>query len=149
MHKDFNIEKYNKKIKLYFTNKNLTNEDIEDLTQETICRIYESLNRFSYRSSISTWIYAICKNVYYEYIRKSKTIEELNVESVFIDDETSRIEINILLERLPKRLKLIYDKRYQLGMTIKEISRELNIPQGTVKYYIYEIKKFLKLKYEA
>lgn len=148
MHKKVNIDQYYKKIEMFFYNKHLSSEDIEDLTQESICRIYESMKRFNHKSTISTWIYSICKNVYYEHIRRGKIIKEIYVESPFIDREISRIEINILLDRLPTKLKLIYDKKYKLGQTISEISRELEIPEGTIKYYIYEIKEFLKLSFK-
>lgn len=140
----FDINIYIKKIKYFFQSKNLSREDIEDLTQESICRIYENLHRFKGKSSISTWIYSICRNVLYEKYKKSKKVKTLEFEPSVTDTENDKIELDLVLSKMPNYLKRVYDRKYRLNMKIKEISVDLSIPEGTIKYYIHLIKEYLK-----
>ncbi len=147
MSNTIDISLYIKKIKYFFQAKNISREDIEDLTQESICRVYENIHKFNGNSSISTWIFSICKNVLYESYRKSPNVSSLEFEPAIKDTDKEKIELDIILSKMPGYLKRVYDRKYRLNMKIKEISAELNIPEGTIKYYIHQIKEYLKLNY--
>jgi len=47
-------------------------EDAEDITQETFLHVYHKLGDFRGESQLSTWIYAIAKNVCYQFLRREE-----------------------------------------------------------------------------
>ena len=155
--KQINIEgiilTYEKKIHQFFVKNTFNQNDVDDLVQEAICQIITSIHSFSGKSHLSTWIYAICKNVLYNYIyqreKQKKIIKKINqIKSYSLNDFQSKIEFRFLIESLSDQNKILFDLYYRKKYSIKEISRLLNKPSGTVKYYLYqlrnEIKRYIK-----
>lgn len=143
--KHFNeILRYEKRIHQFFKSHQLTTEEAEDLKQEALCRVYESISRFRGTSSLGTWIYGICRNVLYEHRRKNtRTVPILEYE-IPVPDKTDYIDFTSLVDSLPDYLKPVYDRRFRMDMKIREIARQLSMPEGSVKYYIFLIKKHLR-----
>ncbi len=44
----------------------------EELTQETFYQAVKSIHTFQRKSSMSTWLCGIAKNIWFEYMRKNK-----------------------------------------------------------------------------
>lgn len=137
------ILNYENKIEFFFSGHQLTREEIEDLKQESLCRIYESIESFRGASSLGTWIFSICKNVLYEFYRKRKKTIPIDDFEIVASDKTDFIVFDVLIQSLPEYLKPVYGKRFKMNMKIKEISQDLSMPVGTVKYYIHLIKKYI------
>ena len=135
---------YEKRIGLFFSRHNLSSEEREDLKQESLCRIYESISNFKGSSSLGTWIFSICKNVLYEFFRNKKKLIQLDNYEIEVPDKTDYIVIEILVQNLPEYLKPVYQRKYKQNLKIKDIARELSMAEGTVKYYIHLIKKHLR-----
>lgn len=132
-------------MKLYFHKHQLSSHAVEDLTQEVLCRALEGLPRFRGSSQLSTWLYGISRNVLYQYFRDKKKNLTLEGEWESSQDKTEeKIEWKMIVDTLPKHLKIIYERKYGLGMSIREISSDLGLPQGTVKYHLYKIRSILK-----
>src|SRR5215471_3836251 len=53
-----------------------TEEDAEDVVQETFLRAYRQLDRYEARSSFSTWLYRIASNYSLDLIRMRRRHEE-------------------------------------------------------------------------
>ena len=136
------------RITRFFQKEQLSRETVEDLTQEVLCRCYESNSRFRGTSAPGTWIYAICRNVLYEYFRKKKTIGNINEFQLSVGDKTEQLMSEIDLERarenLPSHLKVIYEKKYILHLKIREIAQDLSLPEGTIKYYLFVLRREFK-----
>ncbi|MBB6479369.1 RNA polymerase sigma factor [Spirochaeta isovalerica] len=135
---------YEGKITRFFLSKQLSREEVEDLSQEVLCRIYESLHSFRGSSSPGTWIYAICRNVLFEFMRKQNRIQVLGERDIPVPDKTEYIDFTSLVDNLPGYLKPVYSRRFRENLSIREIARELNMAEGTVKYYLFIIKKYLR-----
>lgn len=46
--------------------------DTEDIAQQVFAKVYFSIRKFDFRSSLITWIYKITVNECYDYLRKKK-----------------------------------------------------------------------------
>ena len=55
----------------YFSVKN--SDDAWDISQEVFMRVYNSISSFRGESKFATWLYRLCKNVTYDYMRKHYT----------------------------------------------------------------------------
>ena len=142
------INEYSVRIKNYYYKKGYRNEELEDLEQESLLEIIKSINKFKNKSSLSTWIYAICQNIHrnniYQKERLRKTIKRIEIldnKNIKIED---KIDLKIAIESLDKIEKMIFEYYYNEGRKISEIVKILDIPSGTIKYKLYNIRKKLK-----
>jgi RNA polymerase sigma-70 factor (ECF subfamily) len=142
---ELDIDSYRGQIKKFFKYKRLSVHDIEDLEQEVICRMIENFARFKNRSKISTWLYSICRNVLYEFYRKQK--HHIELRDVIAEQKPAKevlFSIESEVDKLPPYLKVVYHKRFIQEMRLEDISKELSIPVGTIKYYVHIVKKMIK-----
>src|SRR5712672_3432192 len=65
--------------------------DTEDIAQQVFAKVYFSIRKFDFRSSLITWIYKITVNECYDYLRKRK-VRKLVYERDLSEDEVRRVE---------------------------------------------------------
>ena len=131
-------------------------EDAEELTQDTFMKAFEHLSSFNGKSSFSTWIYRIAYNTALSFLRKK------NVEQTVIDDnqwnQISDTQIDDALnneseeqiEKLQQALtKLTAEERalvtlfYEEEHSIQELAQILNLNEGNIKVKLHRIRKKL------
>ncbi len=152
------LEKYIKSI-FGFTLKNCRNiQDAEDLSQDIIAKALSVLMARTDIVDFDKFIWTIAHNRLNNYYRDSKKrsnnvcIDELsnsffdesaNLQDNFALKETlCKLQIEIAyLSKLQRQIVIAY---YFEGKKQNEISFELNIPLGTVKWHLFEAKKDLK-----
>ena len=134
---------YGPKIRAFFARRMSNRHDIEDLFGEVVLAAVEGIERFGNRSTVSTWIYAICRNVYSHHIYYSKRDRQLG-EAVRSNQTTERESdapgVKRLISRLPKPDQKLYRLYYVEGYSVLELSRMLKRPEGTVKYQLYQLR---------
>lgn len=153
------VVKNTEKLVAQIVNKMTSNEDDQkDLVQDIYLKVYQNLNKFQYKSKLSTWIANIAYNTTINYHQKKKLkITEIessiaNTISTYEDAETGKIKeetITILkseIEKLPYIYKtLIYLYHIEI-LPIKEISTITELPEGTIKSYLSRARTILKDK---
>ena len=131
-------------------------EDAEELTQDTFMKAFEHLSSFNGKSSFSTWIYRIAYNTALSFLRKK------NVEQTVIDDnqwnQISDTQIDDALnneseeqiEKLQQALtKLTAEERalvtlfYEEEHSIQELAQILNLNEGNIKVKLHRLRKKL------
>lgn len=136
--------------------------DVNDILQNIYMDIFKIINKDNYDLLNKSYIKAIAKNKindYYRHNYKEKIISLFNKEIIEeYEDKTINIEQEILtnydvnkvwkyLKNKPILSKIFY-LYFIYGLTIPEISKELNMNQSTIKNYIYrtlkKIKKYMK-----
>jgi RNA polymerase sigma factor (sigma-70 family) len=146
------IADHERLVRSFFGRRCTCPEDAEDLAQETLCAIVDAFSRFRGDSSPSTWVWAICRNVYSHYLytrrRRERVIAELAAapsrETTGADDEDRR-EIALLVESLRPAERFLYECHYRLGLPVKETARLLEKPEGTVKYQLYLLRQRVRM----
>ena len=137
---------YEPKIMRFFRSRVSDDDVVEDLAQESLFQAIKAADRFRRESSISTWIYAICKNTLFTHYYKKKKSEllfqKLKCSNESVDSE--EIDIKTFIDRLDKPFSVIYDLYYKKGYKIKEMARMLSRPEGTIKYLLYTLRIRLK-----
>ncbi len=142
----------------------ITKETNEDLEQEVFIRAWKNQNKYEERGNLKTWLCTIAKNISKDYLKSSVKKYESNTtadEDIIysLKDNKATPELKLLSKIRQKRIIQAIDslkpkfKEVILlseieGYTYEEISKKLNIPQGTVKSRIYNAKKELALKLE-
>lgn len=129
-------------------------EDASDATQEVFIKIYKSITSFKGQSAFTTWVYAICRNVCNDILRKRKK-HSMNI-SLYGDDEDEGAPIRNMKSDTPtpeetveadERQKLVRDAIASLKpeyceiivysdmqqLSYEEIAAILKCPVGTVR----------------
>lgn len=138
-------------------------EDANDVTQESFLKIYRSIDKFKGKSSFSTWLYSIVSNTCIDFIRKNRKKTTISIDTNYdedgyeieIADEKNTTEslfekkeiirsIHDAINRLNHDQKIVIILRDIQGFSYFEISKILNISEGTVKSRISRGRKNLK-----
>ncbi|MGG8495047.1 RNA polymerase sigma factor [Tenacibaculum sp. TC6] len=145
----------------YFQLKKTENDnDAEDITIQTFSKAFEKIDTFNEDFQFNTWLIAISKNVYIDFLRKKntsislKTIKEKEEEAFYvIDDSPSPEDIIITEQNLAKLLRDIkqlkpkyqevINLRYFQELSYKEIAQQINEPVNNVKVKLLRAKKLL------
>jgi RNA polymerase sigma factor (sigma-70 family) len=157
---------------LYFFIKKMVNsqEDTEDLLQDTWVKAFKKIRQYKPDNAFSTWLFTIAKNTVIDAKRK-KTIDALSLDekmpNQFDDgaDATYATAIpdngfqpDILLQRATRKefcheligslksdlQRTLITMRELKQMTYDEIAGELQMPVGTVKGEIFRARKKLQ-----
>lgn len=141
--------------------------DHEDLGQDIFLKLFKKLHTFKGDSKLSTWIAKISYNTCLNYLEKKKVpllddklipsegdtekdslIDTFEGEYMLPDEITeSRITAEMIQEeisKLPPTFKVILTLYHIEEMKYKEISEITNLPEGTVKSYLFRARKALK-----
>jgi RNA polymerase sigma-70 factor (ECF subfamily) len=134
-----------------------SNQDAEDLTQQTFLKAWSSFDSFTGRSKFSTWLYRIAHNTYIDFQRANESSSRDRSDQWWAEciDENPGPLANVAERQLAHRLyetveQLDEDKRsivhlhYYQGLSIRETAKVLGIATSTVKYRLREVFKILR-----
>ncbi len=162
------IKRYQRLI-YHIVNRMIPNRsDHEDLGQDIFLKVYSKLNTFKGEAKLSTWIAQIAYNTCLNYLDKKKfsllddqisaeeseeeftLMNQVEDDNITPDFETERILSNKILQenisKLPAAYKIILTLYHLEEMKYKEISEITNLPEGTVKSYLFRARKMLREK---
>ncbi|MCD7788423.1 MAG: RNA polymerase sigma factor [Firmicutes bacterium] len=129
----------------------------EDLTQDTFYQAYISLDRYNGQCEMFTWLAAIVKNVFFNYLRRTK--KESLVVDVYVsepeaplsDEPGYRIlrEVDIksvrrAIRKLPKKYSEVLILRVYGELPFDEIAKKLDISTNSAKVIFYRAKNYIK-----
>ncbi len=127
-----------------------------DMADEALIEVWKSAGSFSGLSQPSTWIHSIARYRMIGYLRKNKEIlqdddfEQLNLEDtdllpddeVMVSERDQRIVDDI--GKLSKKHREVIELVYFRELSIKEISKMLDVSENTVKTRMFYARKHLK-----
>lgn len=135
--------------------------DREDLCQDVFVKVYRNLGGFKFEARLSTWIARIAHNTCLNFLEKKKALlygdlskdENEGLEAVASGelDPAQMVQAGDLSRRLlgeiaklPAHFRSILTLYHMEEMTYTEISDLLQLPDGTVKSYLFRARKMLK-----
>ena len=146
------------KLRFYKTAKIIlkNDDDIYDALQDALISMYQNYDSLNNKELFSTWGTRIVINKCYDFLRKKKKnlvsldeIAENNIElSTYDEYEIDKYGIKKAMESLSEEQKLITILYYYDDYAVKEISKIVDIPEGTVKSRLSKAREILKEKLE-
>lgn len=125
----------------------------EDFIQETFLKLLEKPQAFDTERKFSTWIYTVAGNVCRNQLRNAGRRKLLNEQILFETNQgemQSRIDVKQLKEKLQTAFNTLNQKeqevfvlRFELELSMKEISEIVGIPEGSVKSCLFYLLKKL------
>ncbi len=135
------------KLLKFVSRKVVDSQDAEDIVQESLIAIYDSLPLFAGKSSFFTWACAIAKHEICDFYRKKKikqvvfsrlpflkelVSEALGPELAYQELETKR-KIVRTLKHLSEGYELILRLKYVEELSMRQIAQELNLTVKAVE----------------
>lgn len=127
----------------------------EDLSQEVFLKVYRKAGELREAERFCGWLYAIARNVLISYWRLKKSrIAEAELEpltprlsdSLVSEAEAiPKLRIAEWLEQLEKGDRDLVILRFVEGLSYQELAGAFNVPEGTIKWRISEVRKKLFL----
>ena len=135
------------KINAYYIKNNLSIEQAEELTQEVLSTIWLKAEQFDpEKSKFITWSFTIARNKKIDFYRKNQknvAYEEDIRDFLYNENKLDDYEIESTVKDITKDLDENQKKLIKMSFfeqkSHKNISRELEIPLGTVKSRIRAI----------
>jgi len=137
------------KTKLFRTAKGiLGNENLAlDAMSEAVFRAFKGIKRLRQPKYAETWFIRIAVNASKDIGRRHRN--EITMEKVpegLYFDSHSEFEFHQMIDSLQPEYREIVSLKYYSGYTLKEISRILNIPEGTVKSRLNRALNILRME---
>jgi RNA polymerase sigma factor (sigma-70 family) len=136
--------------------------DAEDLTIEAFGKAFRNIESYTPNFAFSTWLFKVATNNCIDFIRKKQAspsiidqgTDELddytiNIQSDMPDPEEALInhqkikQLREVVDQLKPRYKNLIVLRYYKEYSYEEISKELNLPIGTIKAQLFRAKTLL------
>ena len=142
-------------------------EDRKDIAQDVYLKTYDKLGSFKFQSKLSTWIWQITFNTCSNYLQKRKLLlvdDIIKTEEPDDREHNPRFDADPFLNDIEKGimtndLKQILDKEinklsplyktlimlyHHEELSYNEISQIVQLPEGTIKSYLFRARKILK-----
>ncbi|WP_296777198.1 RNA polymerase sigma factor [Ruminococcus sp.] len=153
------IKEYKDGLSLYLNSIVRNICEAEELMEETFVELIVKKPKFSGKSSFKTWLYAIGRNITYDYIKKSSKNHDLPIDELYdLSDEVSlensyiRQEQNIALYRALGSVSTDYGQALHLvyieGLSISEAALVMRKTHKQLENLIYRGKKAMRTQLE-
>lgn len=128
-------------------------EDAKDLLQEGFIKIFSNLSQYKYNGSLEGWMRRIIVNTALErFRRENKSIvvnnedymDSLQVNYEHILDDLAYKDLVQLVQGLSDQYRVVFNLYVIEGFSHKEISKKLDIGEGTSKSNLSRARELLK-----
>ncbi|MBR3512493.1 MAG: sigma-70 family RNA polymerase sigma factor [Clostridia bacterium] len=138
------------------TNNLLSFEDKEEIFADTFFILWKNIERINIYSTISSYLAGIANNLIKEKYRKLKIAYDISDYENVIDgnidffekDRDIVYDIEQKLKSMKQVDREIFNMYYYSSMSIKDISKALNISEINVKTRLHRIRKKIKKELE-
>ena len=120
--------------------------DSLDAVQECVTRGMLAIGKLKEPRYFKTWITKILLNCIWQDKKRAQTVsleeyQEKGVENYLIEE---KVDLYDAIDSLKEQYKTVVILFYFQELKIKEIARIMEIPEGSVKVYLYRAKKQLR-----
>ena len=141
------VRRYSRRLFYYLRPKMLTDQDTEDIIQETFLKTYRSIRRFNFQCKFSTWIYTTATRLVISFYRKKQVNEatfELTDSSPgpqeqMIKEEDAKNLWNIARTLRQNQFQALW-LRYMEDLSLKEIAQIMKKTQIYVRVMLHRAR---------
>jgi RNA polymerase sigma-70 factor (ECF subfamily) len=131
-------------------------EEAEDIVQETFVRVYQHRQSFNFQHCLSTWIYTIGLNLARNELRKRKRFKFHEISEMQGNEREFAVEpklpsrlpevLSAAIDTLPQKYREAFMLRDIEEMPYEEVAKILDVPLGTVKSRVNRARLMLRDK---
>ena len=132
-------------------------QDAEDTLQDSFLIIFDKIKQYNNKGSFEGWLKRIVINTALQKYRKKNHLQLIKEvsdteEVVEVDFEDTHLDIGFLLklvQELPDKYRLVFNLYVLDSYSHREISKMLNISEGTSKSNLARARGILKTKIDG
>lgn len=159
------MEKYQERLYWHIRKIVYEHEDANDVIQNTFVKVYKSIAKFEGKSKLYTWLYRIATNESITFINKKKKKQTSSIDDKdfnlsnrlkadeYFDGDEIQIQLQLALEQLPEKQRIVFNMRYFDEMSYADISEVLETSVGALKASYHhaskKIESFIKTAAEG
>lgn len=147
------IVQYLPKIYGFAMKKAFSYQEAEELSSDIVAEVYLSMLSAKEIVNIDGYVWRISEHVYSKFVSSKKKREGISIDGMDIPDDTSvwdddvDTELDLLRREIAfltqTRRKIVYSFYYE-NKAISTITKEMGIPEGTVKWHLNKARNDLK-----
>ncbi|WP_339265286.1 sigma-70 family RNA polymerase sigma factor [Paenibacillus sp. FSL W8-0187] len=120
-------------------------EDCADAMQETIAKAFSNVHTLKKPAYFKTWIIRILINECNRIIKKKKQVHPVpyDMRKTSYKGDYEQIELFEVIDKLDEQLQTIVTLFYIEDLSVKEISKVLEVSEGTVKSRLFRARQQL------
>ena len=158
------VRRFRKKIFAIAFGITLDAEESQDIVQEVLLQVYQSIGNFRADASLSTWLHRItvnrCLNWKRRWARRFKWLHvstdntedqpvvepesDLPTPETQVANAQTRQQIDQALKLLPEQARTVFVLRELEGLSYEEIAEATGVKLGTVRSRLFHARKRLK-----
>ncbi len=139
------IKKYQEKLYWHIRRMVIEHEDANDVLQNMFIKVWKGLENFREDSQLYTWLYRIATNESLTFLeqQKKRTAVSLSDEEGGLSNKVKASEhfdanklewkLQIAIQQLPEKQRVVFNLRYYDEMPYEEMSRVLETSEGALK----------------
>jgi RNA polymerase sigma factor (sigma-70 family) len=148
------LTKYQERLYWHIRRLVIDHEDANDVLQNSLIRAWKGLNGFRQDAQLYTWLYRIATNESLSFLEQKKRKAAVSIEEVPVwlteqlqaeegfDANKLEWKLQLAIQQLPEKQKLVFNLRYFDEMPYEEMSRVLGTSVGALKAsYHHAVKK--------
>ena len=131
----------------------LNHEDANDVLQNVFLKVWNNLETFQGKSSLSTWLYRIAINESLDFLRRRKLADQVSADEdmgvanrlmadEYFDGDETQAQLQEAISQLPDVQRTVFTLKYFDEMKYSEMSKVLHTSEGALKAsYHLAVKK--------
>jgi len=139
------IKKYQEKLYWHVRRMVISHEDANDVLQNMFIKVWKGLVNFREDSQLYTWLYRIATNECLTFLEQQKKRRAISMDDyegglsnkIKADEgfDANKLEwkLQLAIQQLPERQRLVFNLRYYDEMPYEEMSRILETSEGSLK----------------
>jgi len=150
------VDKYRNRLMNVITRMIHSQEEAEDIVQETFVRVYQHRDSFDFKHCFSTWLYTIALNLARNELRKRKRFKFFDIFDLKGNEAEIAVEMKAptnlpqalkkAIDSLPDKYKTAFILRDIEEQSYEEVAKIMSIPLGTVKSRVNRARAMLRDK---
>lgn len=151
---EFLITRYNESLRrlLHCVSTSSSVQDVDDLLQESMIKVFINLHRYDPKYTFGQWIYTIARNTFIDFHRRRQDDISLDEKFATTPEERSpnpeqsiinsqkRTQIEECIIHLSPRHQELFRMRFLDEYSYEEIAEKLSMPLGSVKTNIHRAR---------
>ena len=148
------VLKYQERLYWHIRKIVVSHDDADDVLQNTLIKVWRSIDGFRAESGIFTWLYRIATNEALSLLKQKKRrslapwadLEERMGEMIesdpWIDGEQVQIRLQKAILKLPEKQRIVFNMKYFDELKYEEMAKVLGTSVGALKAsYHHAVKK--------
>jgi RNA polymerase sigma-70 factor (ECF subfamily) len=154
------VRKYQERIYWHIRKIVISQDDADDVVQNTFLKVWGGLGNFREDSQLFTWLYRIATNEALTFLKRKRTkfllpiidVEQHLANTIesdpYFDGNELQAKLQKAIIKLPVKQRLVFNMKYFDEMKYEEMSRILGTSVGALKasfhHAVKKIEKFLE-----